>query len=375
WWGASWTSGSPLGSNVNWLGAGNYNFTIIASDGLGGVVSDEVIVHVLNPAPTITHPLDITCNYGSSGDDLYWTITDLSIGTTSFMIYLDDLEYWGASWTSGSPLGVNVNWFPVGQHNVTIIAWDGLGASVTDQVNVTVLNVAPVLDTPPDDVYYEFNIGGFHWVSWTITDYSTLDPSYEIYLDGGLDHSDVWSTGSTIQYRVDFLSFGDHNVTLYFDDGYGSILQDEVTVFVYNVDPVLTHPDDLSFVQGTTGNSISWTVTDISGTTRNYSIFVDGVRRAFGNWGSGSPVSFNVDGLSVGTHNVTFVADDGLSGTAQDTVMVTVRAIPVPPDNTTTIVIVVLACAGGAAGVAILVIFQKKKGLSRRDASERKYHR
>ncbi|MEX2726465.1 MAG: nitrous oxide reductase family maturation protein NosD [Candidatus Sigynarchaeum springense] len=371
----SWISGDPVTINVDGLAVGDYNYTIIADDGLGGIIVDEVIVHVINLDPTITNPADITCDRGGTSVFVNWTITDSSVavGGSYFKIYLDNVFQYSDLWVPEIPVSVLVNWFNVGVHNLTIIAYDGWGGSVADQVNVTVLNVAPVLNSPPIDISYEFNGGGFNWVCWTFHDDSiALGAFYEIYVDGGLViYSTEWNSGTDIWYRVDFLSLGDHNVTIRIDDGYGSTLQDEVTVHVYNVDPVVTHPADVSFVQGTSGNSISWTVTDLSYMLHNYSIFVDGVKRASGYWNSGSPIHFNVDSLSVGTHNVTIVVDDGITQ-VQDTVIVTVQARTIPPDNTALAMFIVLICVSGAAGVGIVVIVKKKKGLSRRDASESK---
>jgi hypothetical protein len=45
----AWTSGSPIQHGIDGLAAGVHNFTIVASDGHGGVVQDTVLVTVQDP--------------------------------------------------------------------------------------------------------------------------------------------------------------------------------------------------------------------------------------------------------------------------------------------------------------------------------------
>lgn len=66
----------------------------------------------------------------------------------------------------------------------------------------------------------------------------------------------------------------------------------------------LTHPSDMTILEMTTGNVITWTV---SGTwnfsyAQPYNVFRDGVKIASGNWNPGDSVSINVDGLSKGDY-------------------------------------------------------------------------
>ncbi|HME53510.1 MAG TPA: PQQ-binding-like beta-propeller repeat protein [Candidatus Lokiarchaeia archaeon] len=49
---SSWISESPVTLSIDGLSAGIYNYTIVATDGLGSSASDTVIVTVVNPAPS-----------------------------------------------------------------------------------------------------------------------------------------------------------------------------------------------------------------------------------------------------------------------------------------------------------------------------------
>jgi hypothetical protein len=93
-----------------------------------------------------------------------------------------------------------------------------------------------------------------------------------------------------------------------------------------NLSPVIASPADLNLIHGSTDNIIRWIITDASTGTSNYTILDSGGSIVSGKWSSGVPVSFNVDGLAIGTHNLTIIADDGYGDSAQDIVIVTVEA-------------------------------------------------
>ncbi len=86
--------------------------------------------------------------------------------------------------------------------------------------------------------------------------------------------------------------------------------------------PSINSPADISYVQGNSGNSISWTATDDNPTT--YTITRDGSQVASGSWSSGSPITVSVDGLSQGTYNYVIIVNDGDGQSATDTVQVNV---------------------------------------------------
>ncbi len=73
----SWVSNVPIVIQVGTLDVGSYNYTIIATDGLGANVSDQVIVGVIaDVPPQITHPNDFQFVKGSGNQNITWIITD-----------------------------------------------------------------------------------------------------------------------------------------------------------------------------------------------------------------------------------------------------------------------------------------------------------
>ncbi len=88
--------------------------------------------------------------------------------------------------------------------------------------------------------------------------------------------------------------------------------------------------NNLEYEYGTTGNTISWTITGtrVEG-EKTYEIMLNDNAVDNGSWSEGETISFNVDGLSLGTHVYTIRATAGDTITSGYTVRVTV--IPIIP--------------------------------------------
>ena len=82
-------------------------------------------------------------------------------------------------------------------------------------------------------------------------------------------------------------------------------------------------------MEGSIGNTLNWTVLDLSNGT--YTIDIDG-QQVLGStsWVSNESISFNIDGLSVGIHTVTIYIIDDFSNTNSDSVLVTVKDYKFP---------------------------------------------
>jgi len=126
----------PYNMNSVYVGAG--------WTGVVGYVDDIKLIHAISQqienSPTITHPADISYNLGAIGNQISWTITDASTGTTSYTIFRNSTSITSGSWTSGVPITESVEGLGVGSYNYTIIATDGLGGSVQDTVIVKIVS-------------------------------------------------------------------------------------------------------------------------------------------------------------------------------------------------------------------------------------------
>ncbi len=228
----TWNSGEFIPYDVDDLPVGDYNFTLIASDGLGDIVEDQVIVYVQNILPAFqTPPSDITYECNITGHVVRWNITDNSTMGPTYVIYQNESFQLNLTWTPGVFIEYSVDGLSPRDYNVTIIASDGLGGVIEDEVIVLVQNVNPVIPSPPADISYDVETVG-HYISWVIHDLSVAHATYALRRNGVEVENHTWTSDVTILIPVDGLSMGRYTFTLVVADGLGGIVIDEVDVSV-----------------------------------------------------------------------------------------------------------------------------------------------
>jgi hypothetical protein len=89
--------------------------------------------------------------------------------------------------------------------------------------------------------------------------------------------------------------------------------------------PEINHPDDVTFVEGVTGQNITWIATDDNPTTYEIALS-NGTIIDSGSWTSGTPILLDLDDFEAGTYECTITVNDIGSNYATDTVLVTVTA-------------------------------------------------
>jgi ABC-type transport system substrate-binding protein len=126
-----------------------------------------------------------------------------------------------------------------------------------------------------------------------------------------------------------------------------------------NPAPVVSRAEDLTYVEGTTGNVIVWEVSDDNPLL--YAIYQDDnlTSLVMDIW-NGDEITLNVDGLSVGTYNYTLFVFDYSANFAVSSILVTV--VPAGTTTTTTsggtgleINTMTFLIAAGAFGIIVLV--------------------
>ncbi|MHA1619688.1 MAG: hypothetical protein ACTSVZ_10445 [Promethearchaeota archaeon] len=105
--------------------------------------SDEYLYFDMNgvesgDAISINNPEDLNYDIGQTGQNITWVITDITVSTPGYTIYQNGTVNAIGSWTSGTPIVLDLDPFVVGIYNLTIIATDGYGGTVEDEVIVTV---------------------------------------------------------------------------------------------------------------------------------------------------------------------------------------------------------------------------------------------
>ncbi|RLI51919.1 MAG: hypothetical protein DRO93_15615 [Candidatus Thorarchaeota archaeon] len=196
----------------------------------------------------------------------------------------------------------NSSAIPDGVYSADVIVTDAAGNTITVPFTLGADNTAPVVSFPTHVEFDDGSVGNV--LRWNVSD--AHPATYWLLVDGSVVSEGSWTNGP--EFLMDDLTVGDHNVTAVFLDEVG--LRSVVTTLVTVRDvtpPALSHPEDITYVEGTVGHSISWTATE------EYPAFYEGFRNgiviASGSW-SGSVITVNVDGLAPGTHNFTVRVTD-----------------------------------------------------------------
>ena len=313
----SWTTG-PIVINIDGQGVGFFNFTLVVKDTSNNQNSSSVIVHVTDSvSPVVNSPSDFSIVEDSSGNVVQWVVSDTNPGLYSINRNSTEVQSL-TSWSNGI-ISFPIDGLAKGFYSYTIYLYDSSGNSATDSVIISVLDTKnPVITHPSDTTYSEGTTA--NTISWTATDIHA--GTYVVYIDNILDNTATsWTTSTPIVYNIDGLLKGTHEVTILASDSSGNFVMDNVTVTITDdTSPTITHPLDVNFVEGTTGNNIIWSVSDNYPGT--YSVLRNGTEIKTGTWTSS--VTFSLDSLSAGDYNITLQVFDTSFNSNSDSVNVTV---------------------------------------------------
>ncbi|TFG04838.1 hypothetical protein EU538_11925, partial [Candidatus Thorarchaeota archaeon] len=299
--------------------------------------------------PMIDQPLDISYAEGSTGNTLRWRPRDDFLKAWTLEI---DGQLWDEdAWKFEDGVTINVDNLAYGTHTATFTVWDTEGNSASDEVLIHVFdNTPPVVSSEVDVTVFEDGTG--QTVTWEVSD---LNPgTYVVWVDGEEDSVGTWTSG-ILTLNLDGLTEGIYQYQIIVYDVDSNSDRDTIRVQVIDDDtpPTIDSPDDLTYLYGSTGNTIVWTAADEY--PASYEIVKNNSIVASGTW-AGARITFSVDDLGVGTHEFTITVSDHSGRTATDTVAVTVRPQvsvtppPVGPD------IVLLVIVGAIAAVLVLGI-------------------
>ncbi|MHA2299145.1 MAG: hypothetical protein ACXADA_24210, partial [Candidatus Hodarchaeales archaeon] len=276
--------------------------------------------------PVVSNPPDITYHEGETGHSISWTANDDH--PTTYTITRGGTTIDSGDWIDGQTFTVNVDGLSAGSYTYTITLNDFAGHQTTDSVTVTVHEFITVSGTVVD-AYTGDPIQGATVELWARTRFAPPD-DWIIIKSTSTDSNGQYSVSATI-YSL-FLGFevrvsknGYHDESKSFAASGGSNPYNPQLDPVDDSNPVVSNPPDISYHEGETGHSISWTANDDHPTT--YTITRGGTTIDSGDWIDGQTFTVNVDGHSAGSYTYTITLNDFAGHQTTDSVTVTVHEL------------------------------------------------
>ncbi|MCY3414012.1 MAG: right-handed parallel beta-helix repeat-containing protein [Candidatus Heimdallarchaeota archaeon] len=329
----SWSNGT-IGFDLDGLGIGSHNLTVIVYDTFGNYAIDLVWVLVTDStAPSITGPGDYSYDYGQIFNSLTWQVTDNNPDV--YNVTIDGGEYSNALFIADTlwsgDISFSVDGLMDGVYTLTIYVFDDGGNSASDSITLTVKDITSPDVSSPADISFNTGETGYQ-ISWDIGDRNLN--AYYIYQD---DILMTWTSTAniTVNYSLDGLGYGFYNFTIYANDTEGNFATDTVFVTVNDfIPPEVDSPADVNIEYGSTSNSVTWIVGDQN--PYRYNITIDGsLMITNADWTNGS-ISYPIDGLSLGSHTVIislidiagWISTDSVTVTVEDTINPTLTTEP-----------------------------------------------
>ena len=194
----------------------------------------------------------------------------------------------------------------------------------------------PIITDAPSDLTVESGYTGQN-LSWTATDTNADTYTIELQGSGIVAGPTTWTSGVAIIYDIpDGLSVGSHIYTITFTDDYGNFVTDNINFTVEDTtNPVITvSPNNFTVETGYTGQSLSWTATDLNPDTYRIDLPEDGLVVTVVTsipWANNTPIVYNIpNGFSVGSYIYTVTFKDLGGNFVTDSVNFTVEDTTIP---------------------------------------------
>ena len=328
----TWTSGVAITYNIpDGLSVGSHIYEVTITDDFGNFITDSVNFTVetsSNPVITLS-TINHTVEAGYIGALLWWTATDANPDTYTVELQGTGLVVSPTAWTSGNAINYSIpTGFGAGSYIYTVNFTDTSGNFATDSINFTVIDTTnPFITVYASDSTVEEGYSEQSF-SWTALDFTPN--TYTIELQGAAFVVDptVWTSNIAIIYDIpDGFNVGSYIYTINITDDSGNFVTDSVNFTVEdNTDPsIISAPSDLTVEFGYTGQSLSWTATDLN--PNNYTIDLQGTGTIVGPtiWISGVAITYNIpDGFGVGSYTYTVIFTDDSGNSIADIVIFTV---------------------------------------------------
>ncbi|MCH8906308.1 MAG: hypothetical protein IH840_04385 [Candidatus Heimdallarchaeota archaeon] len=278
-----------------------------------------------NSSPQIVNQIDFIPGDSGSSFVISWVLTDDD--PYFFDLIQNNVSINSGSWSSGQSILVSLNESAIGLNVFEMIAIDTIGNTQIDHVKFVIGNTGPpVILSSSLDSSYELGMVG-NQLLWTVGD---SDPDYyEIYQNETMVDTGSWASNIPITWNIENLTLGVYNFTLTVFDEAGNSIIDSITIEIQDtLVPEIKSQHVLVVEENSSGNTLIWELNDVD--PNQYTVFLDGLQIEQGLWSDGELITFNTDGLSIGTYNYSILVSDGSGNTAQDTIFVSVQDSTAP---------------------------------------------
>lgn len=218
--------------NIDGLPLGYNNITVVFYDNSGNIANDSVFITVSDTiSPIISPQSDVVLEFGSIGNIVNWTASDLL--PSNYTVFIDESYWTSGSWDNESEVSISIDDLSIGNHSFQITFGDSSNNQEMAEIGINVRDtVLPEIVSSPEDIEYNFGTTG-NILGWIVTD---LDSgNYSVYIDDTYVTTGTWTSSLPVEISIDGLSVGSHIVEIRFSDGSGNIVLDTVSVVVIDV--------------------------------------------------------------------------------------------------------------------------------------------
>jgi hypothetical protein len=271
--------------------------------------------------PDLSCPTDVYYVEGTTGNSFQCVIGDKY--PDKYNVTLDGTPHVAnTAWINGT-IDIPIDELLEGNHTaiITVYDWDGNSRSSTIII-VIIESIYLGVDSPFDLTYIVGTTG--HVITWTPVISYFLGDVLNVTLDGVVIISWVGFTDDPININVDGLEVGSHELTITMTLGSEFVIDTVIVTVIEIITPNLNSPDDTSYLEGSTGNVIIWTVGDKY--PDMYNVTLNGELYVIDNWVNGSIVVV-IDGLVEGSYTFIIAIYDESGNVAVDEVNVNVIGI------------------------------------------------
>ncbi len=259
-----------------------------------------------------------------------------------------------------------------GSHYLHVRTQDNLGNWATDAYHIGPFCIDTVAPTnpssgdssPPTSTWSTDNTVGVEWNAGTDATSGVHGYSIEWSTSASTIPDTVEDMTTTSTTSSPLAEGGSWYIHIRAQDSAGNWATDAYHVGPFYIDgtlPNIISPTAVQYVVNTTGNTITWTISDLNPGT--LVLYKDGSIINTTSWMSGTPIVTNIDGLAEGIYNYTIMVTDGVGNTVSRTVLVTVTVTSGLQEYWIYIIIVAV---GVAIGIVGSLAYRKKMSKGRK---------